>query len=75
MGFNNQHFSIVSIGVGGGGERVRITIVLSQSHCTIDSYLLIIRSPPHPPFVSLLSVRRSSPMLRLSCCLSVSAAA
>lgn len=65
-GFNNQHFSIVSMGVGGefsGGGRMGITIVLSHSHCTIESYL----PPPHPPSVCLhwpyalsgLTLRRS----------------
>lgn len=37
VGFNNQHFSIVSTGVRGQfrvGERMGIPIVLSHSHCT-----------------------------------------
>lgn len=42
---NNQHFSIVSISVG--GELGGIVVVLSHSHCTVESYgpLLLSSSP------------------------------
>lgn len=48
-----------------------VKIVLSHSHCTIESYRLLIIHSPHPPSVSSLAVRWSGLMLRRSCCLMV----
>lgn len=52
--------------IGVGGERMGITIVLSHSHCTIESYRLLIIPSPHPPSASSLAVPLSSSMLLLS---------
>lgn len=46
-----------------------ITIVLSHSHCTIESYLLLITPSPHPPSLSSLAlcfIRPDAPTLLLS---------
>lgn len=62
---------VLSVGVRGqfkGGERMGITIVLlSHSHCTIESYRLLIILSPHPPSC-VFTGSASSPMLQRSCC-------
>ena len=63
---NNQHFSIVSISVG--GELEGIVVVLSHGHCTIESYRPLLL-PPSPLAVCPLGLMLPSATEEISDCM------